>query len=34
MPGSVVVPYHFPGAKLNRFMHWDEPLIKVQVEKV
>ena len=32
--GSVIVPHHFPKIGLNRLMSWDEPAIRVKVEKV
>ena len=31
--GQVLVPYHFPALKLNSFVKWNEPLVKVKVEK-
>lgn len=31
--GQVLVPYHFPALKLNSFLKWNEPLVKVKVEK-
>ena len=33
MDGTVVVPFHFSGLKLNNLTHWDKPVIKVKVEK-
>lgn len=30
---QIVVPYHFPGSKLNKFVKWNEPLAEVKVEK-
>jgi predicted molibdopterin-dependent oxidoreductase YjgC len=32
--GSVIVPYHFSALKLNTFTRWDQPVVKVKVEKV
>ena len=32
--GSVIVPYHFSALKLNTFTKWDQPVVKVKVEKV
>ncbi|MFH1114100.1 MAG: molybdopterin-dependent oxidoreductase [Pseudomonadota bacterium] len=32
--GSVIVPYHFSALKLNTFTEWDQPAVKVKVEKV
>ncbi len=32
--GSVIVPYHFSALKLNTFTEWDQPVVKVKVEKV
>ncbi|MEW6350250.1 MAG: molybdopterin-dependent oxidoreductase [Thermodesulfobacteriota bacterium] len=34
LPGSVIVPYHFPAIGLNRLMSLEQPAIKVKVEKV
>lgn len=31
--GEVLVPYHFPALKLNGFVKWNEPLVKVKIEK-
>jgi predicted molibdopterin-dependent oxidoreductase YjgC len=31
--GSVIVPYHFSELKLNNFTRWEQPVVKVQVEK-
>ena len=31
--GEVLVPYHFPALKLNSFVKWNEPLVKVKIEK-
>jgi len=33
LEGSVIVPYHFSQLKLNNFTRWDQPAVKVQVEK-
>jgi len=33
LEGSIVVPYHFPGLKLNYFTRWDHSVVKVKVEK-
>ncbi len=33
MDGTVVVPFHFSGLKLNNLTRWDKPVIKVKVEK-
>jgi predicted molibdopterin-dependent oxidoreductase YjgC len=33
LEGSVIVPYHFSDLKLNEFTRWEQPVIKVQVEK-
>jgi predicted molibdopterin-dependent oxidoreductase YjgC len=33
MDGMVVVPFHFPGLKLNNLTRWDKPVVKVKVEK-
>jgi predicted molibdopterin-dependent oxidoreductase YjgC len=33
LPGQIVVPYHFPSLKLNSLVKWNEPLVKVKVEK-
>ena len=32
--GSVIVPYHFSALKLNGLTRWDEPVVKVKLEKV
>ncbi len=32
--GSVIVPQHFASLKLNSLIRWDQPLVKVQVEKI
>ncbi len=32
--GSVIVPYHFSALKINTFTKWDQPVVKVKVEKV
>lgn len=31
--GEVIAPYHFPSLKLNSLVRWNEPLVKVKVEK-
>lgn len=31
--GQILVPYHFPALKLNGIIKWNEPLVKVKVEK-
>lgn len=33
LPGTVVVPYHFSSWKFNAFTNWDDPTVKVKVEK-
>lgn len=33
LPGTVVVPYHFPSWSFNAFTSWDKPAVKVKVEK-
>lgn len=33
LPGTVVVPYHFASWKFNTFTSWDNPAVKVKVEK-
>jgi formate dehydrogenase alpha subunit len=33
LKGSVIVPYHFPAVKLNSLTSWEEPVIRVKVEK-
>ncbi|MBI4963314.1 MAG: molybdopterin-dependent oxidoreductase [Desulfomonile tiedjei] len=33
LEGSVIVPYHFPDLKMNNFTRWEQPVVKVQVEK-
>ena len=32
--GTIIVPHHFPALKLNSLTRWDEPVVKVNVEKV
>jgi predicted molibdopterin-dependent oxidoreductase YjgC len=34
MPGTVIVPYHFSALKLNALTRWDQPVIRVRIEKV
>lgn len=31
--GSVIVPQHFPGLKLNSLTGWEQPVVKIRVEK-
>jgi len=33
LPGEIIVPCHFPSLKLNSLVKWNEPLVKVKVEK-
>jgi formylmethanofuran dehydrogenase subunit D len=33
LEGSVIVPYHFSDLKLNDFTRWEQPVVKVRVEK-
>lgn len=32
--GTVIIPHHFPALKLNTLTRWDEPVVRVNVEKV
>jgi predicted molibdopterin-dependent oxidoreductase YjgC len=32
--GFVIVPQHFSAVKLNNFTQWEQPVVKVQVEKI
>jgi predicted molibdopterin-dependent oxidoreductase YjgC len=32
--GTVVIPHHFPAVKLNSLTRWEEPVVRVNVEKV
>lgn len=32
--GFVIVPQHFSALKLNNFTRWEQPVVKVQVEKI
>jgi len=32
--GFVIVPQHFSALKLNNFTQWEQPVVKVQVEKI
>ena len=34
IPGTVIVPYHFSALKLNALTRWDQPVVRVRVEKV
>lgn len=34
MDGFVIVPQHFPAVKLNRLTRWEDPVIKIKIEKV
>ena len=33
LAGEILVAYHFPSLKLNSLMKWNEPLVKIKVEK-
>lgn len=33
LSGEIIVPCHFPSLKLNSLVKWNEPLVKVKVEK-
>ncbi len=33
MPGYVIIPMHFPSLKMNTFVGWDSPAVKISVEK-
>lgn len=33
LKGSVIVPYHFSAAKLNSLTSWEQPVIRVKIEK-
>ena len=32
--GSVLIPQHFPALKINALTNWNEPVIRVKVEKI
>ncbi|MGB6066673.1 MAG: molybdopterin-dependent oxidoreductase [Desulfomonilaceae bacterium] len=34
LEGSIIVPQHFPEWKVNSFTRWDQPVVKVKVEKI